>query len=239
MTNDQPDYTSVVSRPQTQLTGSPWVYPIGDTTKTFTLAADTSIVCVLLPDFPNVTDFFIRGVTSGFTYLHATPFHTSFHPYYVAVINSAVDPQITVEVNAGASNTAYVSSIPDPVAQLVLPNQPAPWQAPTLIPVAIEITNPGAGNTSTVIAAPSNAQSIWLHSMSWVYTGVTAGTDGQWQDGTPTEIMGDSVTLNSGPRFMDFKGAKLSAGKALQYKQNGAAAAGTYFIHGTVCYSVY
>lgn len=239
MPNDLPDWTSVVARPQTQLAGSPWVYPSGDHTKTFTLAADTSIVCVLLPAFSTVTQLFIRGVTSGFTYLKAAPFNTSFHPYYTAVINSAVDSQVTVEINGTPGNTAYISSIPDPVAQITLPNQPAPWEAPTMTPAPIDFANPGPGNTVTVIAAPNNAQSIWLHGMQWVYTGATAGTDGQWQDSNGTEISADSVTLNSGPRFHDFKGAKMAGGFAFQYKQIGAAAAGTYNIRGNVCYSVY
>lgn len=239
MTNDQPDWTSVVSRPQTQLGGSPWAVPIGTTTQTFTLAPDTSIVFILIPQFFNVTSLMVHGVTSGFTYVKEQPLLTSYHPYYVAAINSAVDSAITVTIATGVALTAYVSSIPDAIASIVIPGQPAPWQAPNQQGLAISFANPGQNNTVTIIAAPSNAQSIWLHTMSWVWTVAAATANGRFIDGSGTAVSKDSPLILGQRAYMDFKGLKLAGGDDFHFVQDGAAAANTTNCFGAITYSIY
>lgn len=239
MPNDQPDYTSVVARPQTQLAGSPWAYPSGTTTLTFTLAPDTSVICILLPAFPTITSLQVHGHTSTFTYVKAQPILTSFHPYYVAVINSAVDPQIDVTIATGTAGTAYVSSIPDPVASIVLPNQPAPWESPNQPVAKMDFGNPGSAAFQTIVPAPSNAQSIYLHSMQWEWN-ISTLTDafGFFRTDDATEILADNPSM-AGPRYIDFKGAKLAGGKAFQWWQAGAHAANGIFMTGALTYSIY
>lgn len=239
MPNDQPDWTSVVARPQTQLAGSPYTVASGTDTRTFTLAPDTSILMILIPSFFNVTALQVHGVTSGFTYLKAAPDLTSYHPYYTAVIFTAVDPTVSITVSVGASTTVYVSSCPDPVASITMPNQPAPWESPNQPPLTVDFGNPGPAGTVTIIAAPTNAQSIYLHSFEWVWNTTAATLNGVWQDDSGLEIGAEDTTNNVAPRFMDWKGAKMAGGRAFRFKQNGALAAGSVFCNGTICYSVY
>ena len=239
MPNDQPDWTSVVARPQEQLAGSPWTYPAGDNTKTFPLAADTSIVSVLLPNFATVNQIQIRGHTSGFTYLKEVPANTSYHPYYMAVINTGVDSSVDVEINAGSSHIAYVSSIPDPVATVALPNQPAPWQAPNQPPGKVDFGNPGQNNVATVIAAPTNSQSIWLHTLAYKWNAAPANAFGVWQTSDGTEIGADAVPIAGYWQHTDFHGVKLGAGYSLGFKQTSTAAAGSFFAQGFCTYSIY
>ena len=239
MPNDQEDWTSVFARPQTQLVGSPATYAAGDTSKTFTLAPDTSVVCVLVPNFQFVIELQIKGVTSGFTYVKEFPDLTSYHPYYTAVINSAVDSQVIVEINTSNTVTAYVSSIPDPVATLMLPNQQAPWQAPNQPPITIDFDNPGAGNRAIIIASPANSESIYLHGMQWVWTAAAATANGQWTDGGGGVHGADSPITAGIPRFMDWKGAKLPGGHSFDFTQVGAAAIGTTHCYGILTYAIY
>lgn len=239
MPNDQQDWTSVIARPQTQLVGSPYTVASGTDTRTFTLAPDTSIIMILIPNFFNVTSLQVHGVTSGFTYIKAQPDLTSYHPYYTGVISAAVDTQVSITVSVGASTTIYISSVPDAVATLVMPNQAAPWESPNQPPLTVDFGNPGPAGTSVIIPAPSNAQSIYLHSFEWVWNATSATLNGVWQDDSGLEIGAEDITNNVAPRFMDWKGAKMAGGRALRFKQNGALAAGTVFCNGTICYSIY
>lgn len=239
MPNDQQDWTSVIARPQTQLAGSPHTFGIGTTTQNFVLAPDTSIVAVLLPTFFNVDLITLTGHTSGFTYLKEAPLNSSFHPSYYAVINSAVDTSVDITVTCTIAIQAFVSSIPDPVASVLLPAQQAPWQAPNLTPQPMDFANPGAGNTATIIAAPINAQSIYLHSVQYIYTASPAGATGVFQDSNGTVLHADQALIAGQPYPWDFRGAKMAGGFALVYKQIGAAAANSYNIKGSVTYAVY
>lgn len=234
-----PDWTSVFARPQTQLAGSPASYPVGDTTQTFTLASDTSVVSVLIPNFFNVTNLQIKGHTSGFTYFKAEPIKTSFAPYYVAVIDSAVDTAIDVEVNTGVLTTVYISSIPDPVAAIALPSQPAPWQAPNQPLVEVFFMNPGPGVDVTVIPAPVNAQSIWLHTMAYITSAVNANLSFRWQTSDGTRLFDDTFSADASMRNVDLKGVKLKGGLALNFHQVGTLVANTLNIMGTIAYSIY
>lgn len=237
--NDQPDWTSVFARPQTQLGGSPYTVASGTDTRSFTLAPDTSILLILIPSFFNVTALQVHGVTSGFTYLKAAPDLTSYHPYYTAVIFTAVDPTVSITVSVGASTTIYVCSSPDPVASINMPNQPAPWEAPNQPPLTVDFGNPGLGVAATIIPAPSNAQSIYLHSFMWTWNLSSTTLFGAWQDDTGLEIGAEDTKGSISPRYMDWKGAKMAGGHALQFKQAGSLAAGSSFCNGMITYSVY
>lgn len=238
-TNDQPDFTSVVARPQTQLAGSPKTWAPGSQTFTFTLAPDTSILCLLIPSFFNATRLTIVGHQSGFTYVKEEPFKTSFHPIYYAVVNSAVDMSVDITITCTIAVQAYVSSVPDPVASVALPTVPAPWQAPNQTPLKMDFANPGQNNTVDIIPAPINSQSIYLHSAEWLWNAAPANAFGIWQDSNGTEIGADAIPALLGPRFMDWKGAKLAGGFAFQYKQTSTAAANSYFCQGSITYSIY
>ena len=239
MPNDQQDWTSVFARPQTQLAGSPFTWNPGSVTQNFVLAPDTSIVCLLLPSFFNATRLTIVGHQSGFTYVKEQPFLTSFHPIYYAVVNSAVDTSVDITITCTIAVQGFVSSVPDPVAAVSLPTVPAPWQAPNQPPLKVDFGNPGQNNTVTIIAAPTNSQSIWLHSFEWMWNAAPANAFGVWQDSSGTELGADAVPAILGPRFMDWKGAKMAGGFAFQYKQTSSAAANSYFCQGTIAYSIY
>lgn len=239
MPNDQPDWTSVVARPQTQLAGSPYTVASGTDTRTFTLAPDTSIILILIPSFFNVTDLQVHGVTSGFTYIKAQPDLTSYHPYYTGVISSAVDSQISITISVGSSTTVYVSSVPDAVATLTMPNQPAPWEAPNQPAQKVDFGNPGQNNVTTLIAAPINAQSIWLHTLAYKWNAAPANAFGVWQTSDGKEIGADAVPSAGGWQFTDFKGVKLGAGFSFGFKQTSTAAAGSFFAQGFCTYSIY
>lgn len=239
MPNDLPDWTNVVARPQVQLPGSPWAYASGGATKTFTLAADTSILGVLLPDSGNVTLLTVTGTTSGVVYLSVNPVAVKFPPFFYTIIHAAVDPQVSVSIAAGAPNTAYLSSIPDPVAAIATAQNPAPWQAPNQAPAPVFFGNPGAGNNTTVIAAPANGAAIWLHALAWQWSATDANLTGYWQTSDGTVIHRDTAAKDTAIRPLRFSGVKLGDGLALQYHQVGSTAASTVTAFGSVAYAVY
>lgn len=236
---DQQDWTSVFARPQSQAAGSPATWAIGTTTKTFTLAPDTSIVCFLCPTFFNIDALTITGHTSGFTYVAAEPLNTSFAPIYYAVVNSAVDTSVDITVTCTIAVSAFVSSVPDPVAAVSVPTVPAPWQAPNRTPLKMDFGNPGMNNTVTIIPAQTNSRSIYLHSAYWLWNAAPANAFGVFQDSNGTEIGADSLPALLGPRYMDWKGAKMAGGFAFQFKQTSSAAANSFFCQGSITYSVY
>ncbi len=237
--NDLPDWTSVVARPQTQLAGSPWNYAIGNNVKTFTLAADTSILGILLPNFFNLSQLQVVGHTSGLTYLEADPTVQIWRQFYTIPIMSGIDNAVDITIFAGTASTAYICSIPDSVAVVALADNPAPWQSANVPPVTIDFANPGQNNTVTVITAPTNSRSLWLHGAYWSWSVAAATANGIWQVSTPTEIGADSPVAAGAARFMDWRGAKLAGGQSLQWKQLGAAASGTTSCYGSISYAVF
>jgi hypothetical protein len=236
--NDQQDWTSVVARPQKQLAGSPWTYNSGGDTKVFTLAPDTSILGLLLGDSGNVTLLTVTGVTSGIVYLSVNPQAVKFPPYFYTIIHSAVDPTVSVSVVSTVSNKIYLSSIPDPVAAIATAQNPAPWQAPNNPPAQVSFGNPGVGANITVIPAPVNGQAIWLHQMAWEWNGTDANMFGYWQTSDGTPVHGDTVQKDTAMRSVNFHGAKLGDGLALQFHQAGTTAINTVFAQGSITYAV-
>jgi len=239
MPNDQPDWTSVVARPQTQLAGSPWSVSIGSNTLNFTITPDTSIIAVMVPALTVITEIKVVGHTSGSVYLDVLPSVQLFPPQFYAVVNSAVDLSVDVTVTATTGSTVYVSSIPDPVAQTTIAQNPAPWQAPNQPPLHIGLGNPGTGATSTIISAPAAGKSIWLHTMSYNLSGTNAVLFMQLQTSDGHIFHGDIMESDNSRRFFDWRGARLGAGLSVQFLQPATLAANTIFIEGTVTYSVY
>jgi len=238
MPNDQPDWTSVVARPQVQLSGSPWAYLATTQTKTFVLSADTSIIGILLPGYLSVTTLTVTGHTSGTVYTTLNPSQVRFPDVFYTLVQSGVDTSVDVTITATSTGTAYVSSIPDPVAAAQIIQNPAPWQAPNQLPAQLNFANPGQNNSATIIAAPSGSQSIWLHSMSWLWTVQSTSMQGIFQDSGGTQFCDDGAFLSGSRAYMDFKGARLDPGTAFVFKQFSATAASTTFCFGGVTYSV-
>lgn len=239
MPKDQPDWTSVISRPQTQLAGSPWNYAATTNTQSFTVAPDCSIVSVLFANPLFVTQLKITGDVSGATYLNVNPSLNNVSLYYPAIINSAVDTSVTITLVAGASGIAYVSSIPDPIAAVSMSTEPLPWQYANQPLKTIDFSNPGNGNTVTIVPNPPTGQAIYLHSISYLWTVATNTMFGIWQQIGGVELGADNATNGTVPRYMDFHGTKLTSAAGLQYKQTGSAAAGSNFCNGWLAYSIY
>lgn len=240
MPNDQPDYTSVVARPQTQLAGSPWVIASSGThTLAFTLTPDTSILAIMVPALTVVTEITVTGVVSGSLYLDVLPSTELFPNQFYAIVQSAVDTSVNVTVVSTTGTTVYVSSIPDPVAQTSLVTFPAPWEAPNQPPLHMGFGNPGTGAHTTIIPAPAAGKSIWLHELSYNVSGTNAALYIYWQTSDGTVFAGDICEVDIGRRHFPFRGARLGAGLSVQVMQPPTLAANTIFYEGTAVYSVY
>lgn len=236
---DMPDWTAVVARPQTQLAGSPWSYAATTNTKSFTVAPDCSIVSVLLANPLGVSALSIVGGVSGATYLNVNPSLNNVNLYYPSIINSAVDTTVTITITASAPGTAYVSSIPDPIAAVALATEPLPWQAANKPLLTLDFGNPGLNNTVTLIANPPVGQAVYLHSMQWLWSVANTQCFGVWQQVGGLELGADNAGGSISPRFMEFHGVKLTSGAGLQFLQKGSLAAGSSFCNGWLAYSVY
>lgn len=238
MPNDQPDWTSVVARPQVQLAGSPWAYGATTQTQNFVLSADTSIIGILLPGYLTVTVTTVTGHVSGTVYQTLNPSQVRFPDVFYTLVQSGVDTSVDITITASATGTAYVSSIPDPVAAAQIIQNPAPWQAPNQLPAQLNFANPGNLATATIIAAPSGSQSIWLHTMSWQWTTADSSMHGIFQDSGGTQFLDDGSFVAGTRAYMDFKGARLDPGTSFVFKQFTATAANSTFCFGGVTYSV-
>lgn len=239
MPNDQPDWTTSVSRLQYQLTGSPWNYPTGTTLKNFPVLPGTAVIGILLPQFGLVSSLIVKGHVSGVFYLDVNPQVLQYPDVFYITVHSAVDTSIDVTITTTAGFTVYISSIPDPVASNVVFGQPAPWQAPNQPPLSVLVTNPGSGNSVVIIPNPLVGQSVFLHSFEWQWSAGPAGLFGLWQDNSGVSFGVDNPAANNNPKYMDWKGAKLTTGFGMGFLQTGTAAAGTVTLDGTITYSVF
>lgn len=240
MPNDQPDYTSVVARPQTQLAGSPWSVVAGANTKTFTLATDTSIVGLLVPSAGGISSLTVTGHTSGITYLSLDPQQVLTPDVYYAIVQSAVDTQIDVAATSTGNFTIYVSSIPDPIAAAQVIQNPAPWQAPNQMPHHIGFGNPGPNTTVALLSAPGAGLSLWLHTVSFNCSATDANLFLWLQTSNSFVFAGDIRHLDTGRGWFDFKGVRLGTNLALQFIQptSSTTVANTVFYEGTITYSI-
>lgn len=239
MANDLPDWSSTVYQPDVPITGSPITYIAGFTTVTLAVPSGVHILNVVLPGFPNISLITVTGASSGVTYLAEVPNENIFQKQYFVLIPQLVDTSVVVDITAGAGGTAYVSGMLAPVAVAALPQNPAPWQAPNRPPVAFTFANPGQNLTATIISAPINSMSIWLHGMTWTWSAAAAALHGNFQDSSGLRACYDVAAAQGAGRFQDFGGSKLSPGDAFQYFQDGSAAVGTAQCYGSIAYSVF
>lgn len=239
MAVDLPDYSSAIYRPDDVLAGSPWTYGSTGGTKTFAVTTGTHIISVLVPDYTHVSSLVMTGSTSTVTYLRAYPNDSIVPRPFYAIVESAVDTQVSITVVASQASTLYISGVHDPVAIAIAQADAQPWQSPNLPPVPISFGYPGSGGTSTVITAPTAPQSVWIHSFSYRWNVVTANSFGIWQSSGGLEICADPGANDLTQRPYEGHGTKLPVGTGLQFVGQGSAAVNSCFAQGMVTYSVY
>lgn len=238
MTNDLPDWASVVARPDTILPGSPVLYNTGSTSTDFTMPTGVHILSIVLQDYPDVTELSVVGVETGVPYLDVNPSTATYQHQYYVLIPAGADTKVQVTTVASVPGNMWVTGVSDTVAVAVLPQNPGPWQAPTSPSAGLSFGNPGPGASVTLIPAPTGNRSIWLHSMWWLWSAASANIVGAFQD-TGSVIVGEDIAVTAGiPRYMDHKGLRLGPSQAFIFKQSGAAALNTAFCFGGVTYSV-
>jgi hypothetical protein len=239
VTNDLPDWSNTVYQLDQNLPGSPISYVNGSVTTTFTVPTGIHLLSITLPDPGNVTFLLVSGNSTNAKYLEVNPQLSSFATTYYVFIPYLVDPEVKVQINATGTGSAYVNGVSAPIAVADLPQNPAPWQAPTYPANPISFDNPGSGLSAAILNAPGVGVQLWLHSMWWMWTVSSATTIGHFGD-TDGLVIGYDAAITLGiPRFMDHGGAKLNDNAGFQFTQTGAAAAGTTHCYGSITYSVY
>jgi hypothetical protein len=113
---------------------------------------------------------------------------------------------------------------------------PAPWQAANREPKAFNV-GPGAGASSTVIAAPGAGLSIWLHAINQELPVGLASSFGEWQDGSGGSIDHLDLTAMKAPHSRHFAGGKLPTNTSLVFKNTSAVGMGSG-LQGSVAYSI-
>lgn len=110
---------------------------------------------------------------------------------------------------------------------------PAPWQAANQPPLNLGLAV--AANTTTVLIPGIVGQRIYLHELSFQFTG-TGTANGNFNDdggaGTSRFSWNDGIR---GPFTMNFKGAPLPVGAA--FRITNATAVGSQFLNGSLSYS--
>lgn len=239
MTNDLPDWSNTVYQLDTNLAGSPISYVNGSTSATFTVPTGVHLLSITLPNNGNVTGLTVSGVTTGARYLSVDPQLQSFQTTYYCFVPYLVDSQVTVTIAASGTGKAYVNGVSAPIAVAALPQNAAPWQAPTFPANPLSFDNPGVGNSAVILNPPGAGLQLYIHSMWWMWTVASATTVGHFGDSAGL-IMGWDSPLSLGvPRYMDHKGAKINDNAAFEFTQTAGAAAGTTHCYGSITYSVY
>lgn len=242
---DNPDWSTTIARPSTVAVGSPWAYGSGVSSANFALALDCHALGIALPGHANLTEVTVTGVTTGTVYLDTALATGSIPSTLLVPVFAALDPSVTVAINAASSGTAYLTQIYDPqvvTADLSLTNNQvslvsvganvlvpvdllksgiAPWLGANKAPVSIDtgvVANNGVFNI--LPAVPTHT--YYLHT---VYLYPTSGVaDYQLQDtagnGLAKSDLGPIGTPNNvfiPPHPpMPFNGAPLITGHGLQ-----------------------
>lgn len=239
MPNDTPDWSTTVYQLDTNLSGSPVAYVTGTVTHTFTVPTGIHLLSITLPNNGNVTQLSVTGGTTSARYLSIVPQLASTTTTYYVFVPYLVDPTVVVSITATGTGSAYVNGVSAPIAVAELPQNPAPWQAPTYPANPISFDNPGVGASATILNAPGSAFQLYLHSMWWTWTVASPTTVGHFGDSGGLIIGYDSPLTLGVPRYMDHKGAKLNNDAAFEFTQTAGAAAGTTHCYGSIAYSVY
>lgn len=239
MTNDLPDWASVVSSPDTPLSGSPVLYNTGSTSTLFTMPTGVHLLSIILQDYPDVTELTVTGEVTGVVYLDVNPSTSVYQHQYYVLISAAVEVQVNITTVASVAGRMWVTGSSETIAVAALAQGPAPWEAPNMAPMTVHFTNPGSGGSATLIAAPAPGKSIWLHTMSWFWATADVNLIGQFKASGGTVVCDDVAVAAGVSRFVDYKGAKIDTGVGFIYKQNGSTTAGTVTCYGSIAYSVY
>lgn len=239
MTNDVPDWSTQIIRPDTTPSGSPWTYGATGGSQNFTILKGSHVFTVVVPDFSHVSLVTVTGVTSGQVYLKAYPIQDILpRPYYV-IISSEIDSSVTVAVTATASATLYAASVGDVPAVAIAQQEALPWQASNQPPAPVNLPYPGAAGTVLLIAAPSSPKSLWLHSISLNWSVVAANTNCTFETTAGNPLIQDVGATELSQRYYSFHGCKLPSGEGVQLLGVGAAAASASTLLGSITYSAY
>lgn len=240
MSNDVPDWSVQVIRPDTLPADAPWVFGVGAVSQSFPVLKGSHVFTIVIPHYQNVSILNVTGDTTGQLYLTAYPDTAILpRPYYL-IISSEIDSSVTVKMTTTGTGTLYAASVGDVPAVAIAQAEALPWQAANLPPGPMPFGYPGAAGVVTIIAAPATTdESIWLHSISYNWSPVAASTNGKFQDGAGNEIIADTGATDLTQRRHELHGAKLTNGKSLQFVGVGAGAVNASFVSGTVVYSIF
>lgn len=226
-------------QPDTTLTGSPMACVNGFNQTVFTIPTGVHLISIVTPQNTAISLLQVFGNATGATYLTAFPVNDQYQMQYYVLIPEGADTKINVDVTALAPCTVYVTGVTAPVAVGMIRQNPAPWEAPNRPPLTLSFANPGIGNTVSILTGPGNFESIWLHSMTYIWDVASPSMGGQWEDTNGTQLAATVAVAAGIPHFFDFKGAHLKPNAGFQFMQNGSSVAGTTNCRGTLVYSVY
>lgn len=239
MTNDVPDWSTQIIRPDTVPAGSPATITAGTTITPFTVLKGSHVVTIVVSSYSSVSFIQVIGATSGVTYLQAYPSVDGLpRPYYL-LISTEIDAVINVSVTCSATITLYVTSVGD-VPAVAVAQQPAlPWQAPNRVPGLIAFGYPGASASVTILATPGAGKSLWIHKIQGRWTSVVANTFGKFQTSASGDLVWEPGATMINPIEYDFGGAELPQNTGLIFLGQGSAAANASFFQGMVTYSIF
>lgn len=239
MTNDVPDWSTQIIRPDTIPAGSPWPYPTGTTIKNFPVLKGSHVFTVVVPDSTNVSFVQVIGHTSGITYLTAYPPTDYLHRPYYLIVSSEIDATLDVSVTATVSGTLYAASVGDVPAVAIAQQSALPWQAPNRTPAMIAMGYPGSGAATVVLASPGAGKSLWLHSMTYRWTSVAGNCFGKWQSTGGTDMIWEAGATMLDPVYYSLHGVQLPQNEGFQFLGQGSGAVNASFLQGTIVYSVF
>lgn len=237
MTNDLPDWSNATYQPDVALSGSPIAYVNGSVSATIEIPSGVHVLSIVCPTPGNIGLIHIGGVATTTLYFQCYPNQQTYTFVYYAFVQQTLDPSVSVLIEAFGTGEVYLAGVLAPVAVETVRNTAAIWEAPNTSPQAIEFTNPGAGNTATIIPAQADFRSIWLLDMWWMWDTAVAGLAGTFGDGAFTTVAADVAVTAGMPRHMCYRGARLEGGDPFVFHQTGSAAAGAATCYGSVTFS--
>jgi hypothetical protein len=250
-TNDTPDWTSVIARPATPLLGSPWAVTTGGVSKNFTVTPDCHALAVIVPSNLSVSEVRVTGGTTGALWYDSTPASAVAPVVNLAQVVGALDPTLSVFVNASINTTVYVAEIDDPQVVSIVSQQStsqvqiaginsgvtvpttlfasqAPVWAASNRQMALVDTGSLAANATAVLLAATGGRTYNLHGI-WL-TPLATTCNWHLQDTAGTDL--GSYTLNQTgtptntitPPLpdLDLHGTPLTANLGLQLKNTSA-----------------